>query len=321
VIRPAARAGSPGERPSDDLSPEPPAGPRGGPSRLIRVAPWIFILIWSSGYVVAKAAAPHADPLTFLVARYAGVIAFMGLLAALARAPWPSSPRQALHIAIAGVGIQAGYLGCVWQAIEIGMPAGVVALIVNLQPVLTAVAGPVVGERVFARQWLGLALGFAGVALVVSSKLASGAGVSAGGVALAVIALVTMTAGTLYQKRFCPTFDLRTGQIIQFAASIAVTLPFAIAFEEMRIEWTPSVVAAMFWSVFVLTGGGISLLFLMIRHGAATQVTSYLYLVPPVTALLAWLLFGELFRPVAAAGMAITIGGVALVVSRRAAQS
>lgn len=278
----------------------------------------MFILIWSSGYVVAKSASPHADPLTFLLARYAAVVVFMGILAGLARAPWPSSPRQVFHIAIAGIGIQAGYLGCVWVAIALGMPAGVVALIVNLQPVLTAVAGPLVGERVHARQWLGLGLGFAGVALVVSSKMSGGLGVSAGGVVLAVIALVSMTGGTLYQKRFCPTFDLRTGQIVQFVASIAVTLPFALATEEMRIEWTPEVIAAMAWSVFVLTGGGISLLFVMIRHGAATQVTSYLYLVPPVTAILAWLLFGEVFGPVAAAGMAITIGGVALVVGRRA---
>ena len=287
------------------------------PSPLIRAAPWLFILIWSSGYVVAKVAAPRADPLTFLLARYAGVLLVMGGLAAAARAPWPSSPRQALHIAVAGVAIQAGYLGCVWVAIARGMPAGVVALIVNLQPVLTGVAGRLVGERVTARQWLGLGLGFGGVALVVSSKLGGAGGVTAGSLALAIAALVSMTAGTLYQKRFCPVFDLRTGQIIQFAASALVTLPFALASEEMRIEWTPEVIAVMLWAVFVLTGGGISLLFLMIRHGAATRVTSYFYLVPPVTALMAWLMFGERFGPVAAAGMAVTIVGVALVVGRR----
>jgi len=282
----------------------------------IRAAPWVFVLIWASGYVVAKAAAPYADPLTFLLVRYAGVLVFMAILAGIARAPWPSSPREALHIAVAGVGIQAGYLGCIWVAIADGAPAGVVALIVNLQPVLTAVAGPLVGERVSARQWLGLCLGFAGVALVVSSKLGGADGISAAGVALAVVALITMTAGTLYQKRFCPRFDLRTGQIIQFAASFAVTLPFALALEDLRLEWTPSVIAAMLWAIVVLTGGGISLLFVMIRHGAATRVTSYLYLVPPLTALLAWLLFGERFGPIAWAGMAVTIAGVALVVRR-----
>jgi drug/metabolite transporter (DMT)-like permease len=191
----------------------------------------------------------------------------------------------------------------------------VVSLVVNLQPVLTAVAGPLVGERVSGRQWLGLVLGFAGVALVVSSKL-GGDGMTIASVGLSVLALLSMTAGTLYQKRFCPRFDLRTGQVIQFAASFAVTLPFALASEELRLEWTPEVIAAMLWAIVVLTGGGISLLFLMIRHGAATRVTSYLYLVPPLTALLAWIMFGERFRPIAAAGMAVTIAGVALVVRR-----
>jgi drug/metabolite transporter (DMT)-like permease len=284
--------------------------------RLVRVAPWLFILIWSSGYVVAKLASPHAEPLTFLLLRYAGVLIVMATLAAIARAPWPSW-RQAGHIAVAGIGIQAGYLGCVWFVIAQGMPAGVVALIVNLQPVLTGVAGPLVGERVSRYQWLGLVLGFAGVALVVSTKLGAGAGMTIGTVALSVVALVSMTAGTLYQKRFCPAFDLRTGQVVQFAASFLVTLPFALAGEELRVEWTPEVVGALLWSVFVLTGGGISLLFLMIRHGAATRVTSYLYLVPPVTAIMAWLMFGEVFQPIAAAGMALTIAGVALVVARR----
>jgi drug/metabolite transporter (DMT)-like permease len=283
---------------------------------LVRVAPWLFIVIWSSGYVVAKLASPHAEPLTFLLLRYAGVLVVMATLAAIARAPWPPL-RQAGHIAVAGIGIQAGYLGCVWVVIAQGMPAGVVALIVNLQPVLTAVAGPLVGERVSRYQWLGLVLGFAGVALVVSTKLGTGTGMTVGTVALSIVALVSMTAGTLYQKRFCPTFDLRTGQVVQFAASFLVTLPFALAGEDLRIEWTPEVIGALLWSVFVLTGGGISLLFIMIRHGAATRVTSYLYLVPPVTAIMAWLRFGEVFQPIAAAGMALTIAGVALVVARR----
>jgi drug/metabolite transporter (DMT)-like permease len=283
---------------------------------LVRVAPWLFIVIWSSGYVVAKLASPHAEPLTFLLVRYAGVLVVMATLAAIARAPWPPL-RQTGHIAVAGIGIQAGYLGCVWVVIAQGMPAGVVALIVNLQPVLTAVAGPLVGERVSRYQWLGLVLGFAGVALVVSTKLGTGTGMTIGTVALSVVALVSMTAGTLYQKRFCPTFDLRTGQVVQFAASFLVTLPFALAGEDLRIEWTAEVVGALLWSVFVLTGGGISLLFIMIRHGAATRVTSYLYLVPPVTAIMAWLMFGEVFQPIAAAGMALTIAGVALVVARR----
>jgi len=284
------------------------------PSPLLRAAPWLFIVIWSSGYVVAKVAAPHADPLTFLSVRYAGVIVVMGGLALVARAPWPRTPRQYLHLAVAGIAIQAGYLGGVWVAIAHGMPAGLVALIVNLQPGLTGAVGILTGERVTGRQWLGLALGFAGVMLVVSSKLGGAGGATWAGTGLAIAALISITSGTLYQKRFCPNFDLRTGQVIQFTASLIVTLPFAVATERMHLDWTPGLLGVLAWAVIVLTGGGISLLFLMIRHGAATKVTSYFYLVPPVTSVMAWLMFGEQLRGTALFGMAMTLLGVALVV-------
>jgi len=277
------------------------------------LAPFAFIVIWASGYVVAKAAAPHAEPLSFLVVRYAGVIVLMAVLAWLARAAWPARRAEVAHLALAGVAIQAIYLGGVWVAVKQGMPAGVAALIVNLQPVLTAVAGRALGEQVRPRQWLGLVLGFAGVSLVVSNKM-SGAGLGWASVLLAVLALLSMTAGTLYQKRFIPRFDLRTGQVVQFAASLAVTLPMALAFESFRIEWNVPVLAALLWSIVVLSGGGISLLFLMIRHGAATEVTSYMYLVPAVTAVMAWAMFDERLGAVAVTGMVVTIAGVALVV-------
>jgi drug/metabolite transporter (DMT)-like permease len=282
-------------------------------SKLVRIAPWLFIVIWSSGYVVAKIAAPYAEPLTFLLARYSGVIVLMGSLALIARAPWPGTWREAAHIAVAGIGIQAIYLGCVWVAIRHGLPAGITALIVNLQPVLTAVAGRFVGEHVGWRQWLGLVLGFCGVALVVSSKMTT-TGLGLGVVALAVAALLGMTSATLYQKRFCPHFDLRTGQVIQFVASSLATLPFAYFTESFHIELNLAVAGALLWSIFVLTGGGISLLFLMIRHGAATRVTGYFYLVPPTTSLMAWLMFDERLGAMALAGMVVTIVGVALVV-------
>ena len=154
----------------------------------------------------------------------------MTVLAIAARAPWPRNPAQILHLAVAGIGIQAVYLGGVWVAVKHGMPAGMAALIVNLQPVLTAVAGPLIGERVRPVQWAGLLLGFVGVAMVVWVKVGS-ATLAAGPVLLALMSLLAITAGTLYQKRFVPTFDLRTGQVVQFAASIAVTLPLALAFE------------------------------------------------------------------------------------------
>jgi drug/metabolite transporter (DMT)-like permease len=289
------------------------SSPSSAPRWLV-VAPALFVLIWSTGYVVAKYAAPHAEPLTFLLWRYAGVIALMLVLAVLARAPWPS-PRQALHLAIAGIGIQAVYLGGVWVSIRHGMPAGVAALIVNLQPVLTAALGFLVAERVSARQWVGVLLGFVGVVLVVGHKLQT-AGSSVLTVWLCVAALLGMTLGTLYQKKHVPHFDLRTGQVVQFIAAIAVTTPFAWWTESFHVAWNGPFVVAMLWSVVVLSGGGISLMFLMLRHGKATTVTSSMYLVPGVTSVMAWAMFGEALAPLAVMGMAVTLVGVYLVVKR-----
>jgi drug/metabolite transporter (DMT)-like permease len=289
---------------------------------LVRLAPYLFIFIWSSGYLVAKYGLPYAEPLTFLSVRYLCVIAMMLLLALGAGAPWPASPSQLFHIALAGVLMQAGYLGGVWCAIKLGMPAGVAALIVNTQPILTALFSRSIGERVAVRQWLGLVLGLAGVALVLSNKITT-SGLSVDAIGLALLALASMTIGLLYQKRYCPAFDARTGQVVQFTAALVVTLPLALVFEENTVIWSTEFIAALTWSVLVLSGIGISLLFVMIRHGAATKVTSYMYLVPPVTSLMAWLLFGESFGPLALCGMLITVAAVALVVhpapQRRAA--
>jgi drug/metabolite transporter (DMT)-like permease len=272
------------------------------------------VLIWASGFVVAKYAAPHAEPLTFLLLRYAGVVVLMLTLALLARAEWPRG-RAVAHIAVAGIGIQAGYLGGVWTAVAAGMPAGVAALVVNLQPVLTAAVSGLLGQRLGRVQVFGLLLGFAGVVLVVLSKLTT-AGITPLTLGLTVLSLFTITGGTLYQKRFCPEFDLRTGQVVQFLASIAVTLPFALAFETFRLDRTPELFAALAWSVLVLTGGGISLLFLMLRRGAAAQVASYFYLVPGITAVLAYAMFGETLGPTAILGMVVAVLGVALATRR-----
>jgi drug/metabolite transporter (DMT)-like permease len=280
-------------------------------STLAPYAPALFILIWSSGYIVAKYAAPHAQPLTFLLLRYCGVVMLMMALALAAGARWPSW-REAKFLALAGIGIQAAYLGGVWVAIKLGMAAGVAALIVNLQPVLTAALAPLVHERVKAVQWLGIALGFSGVVLVVWHKLAV-VGLTWLPVALCAMALLAITGGTLVQKRFAPQFDLRTGQVVQFAASIVATLPFALLFENFQVQWNLQFALAMAWSIVVLTGGGISLMFFMLRQGKATVVTSYMYLVPAVTALMAWLMFGETLGLLAVTGMVITLLGVYVV--------
>ena len=280
----------------------------------VRAVPVVFVLIWATGFVVAKYAAAYAEPLSFLLVRYVGVIALMVVLAVVARAPWPRG-RTVGHLAVAGVGIQAGYLGGVWTAVAAGMPAGVAALMVNLQPVLTAVFAVLLGARIGLVQAVGLVLGFLGVVLVVASNVTT-VGITALTLTLTTVALLSITAGTLYQKRFCPDFDLRTGQVVQFAAAIVVTLPFVLVFESFRIEWAPQLIGALAWSVLVLTGGGVSLLYLMLRRGAAEKVTSYFYLVPGITALIALVMFGETLGPYAVAGMVVAVLGVALATRR-----
>lgn len=286
---------------------------------LLQFVPLAFVLIWSTGFVVAKFGLPYAPPLTFLIVRFVGVLIFLLPLVLVLRAPWPKG-KQAVHIAVSGVLLHAAYLAGVWAAIKLGMPAGLTALIVGLQPVLTAFAAPFVGERVRGRQWLGLGLGLCGVGLVVANKI-SLIGLSRSAIMLCVMALFAITTGTLYQKRFCAHFDLRTGTIIQFAASTLALLPFAIAFEDFDLSlhtvmWTPHFIGALLWSILALSIGAIFLLFALIRRSAATQVTSLLYLTPPTTAVMAWLMFGEAFSLIGIAGMLVAVIGVAFVVRK-----
>jgi drug/metabolite transporter (DMT)-like permease len=234
----------------------------------------------------------------------------------LARASWPARGRQWLHLAATGVFMHAGYLGGVWSAVKAGIGAGTVALLVGLQPVLTAIwltrSGAAGSTRVSPLQWLGLAMGLGGLALVVSGKLGIGE-VTTWNLALALLALLSITIGTLYQKRFLEPCDVRTASAIQLSAAFLVCLPLAML-ESEPIVWHPEMVTAMAWSVLVLTLGGSSLLYLLIQRGEATAVTSLLYLVPPCTALMAWAMFGESFTPLMMLGMALTVAGVALVV-------
>jgi len=260
---------------------------------------------------VARYGMPHAEPMTFLFMRFSGVLLIMLPLCLLARVQWPA-PRQMAHIALAGVLLQAGYLGGVWAAIKLGMSASLSALIVGLQPILTAWLGALVAERVSGRQWLGLLAGLGGVGLVVTAKF-SLIGLTGTSLLLCVLALFSITAGTLYQKRFCPQFDLRAGSVLQFGASALVCLPLMFAFETRVVDWQPAVVAALLWSIFALSIGAISLLFMMIRDGAATQVASYMYLTPPVTALMAWALFAEPITLTTLAGTALTVVALWLV--------
>jgi drug/metabolite transporter (DMT)-like permease len=276
--------------------------------------PATFVFLWATGFIGAKYGLPYAQPATFLTLRFIFVVALMLFLALALRAPWPASGAQIFHIAVAGVLLHGGYLGGVFTAIYQGMSAGLSALIVGLQPILTAIAAaPLLHERLSARQWLGLALGLGGVALVVMQRLSLG-GLSPFSFGMAILALVSITAGTLYQKRYCAAFDLRTGAVIQFVAAGVVLAPFAVAFEHEPVQWNGEFLFALAWLVLVLSIGAISLLTLLIRHGAATKVASLFYLVPPVTAAIAFALFGETLSVIAWAGFALAVAGVALVV-------
>jgi drug/metabolite transporter (DMT)-like permease len=279
----------------------------------LRAMPGVFVLIWSTGFIVARYGMPYAPPLKFLTVRYAlSVVCFL-IWVRLARVAWPRKRLQWGHLAVTGVLMQAGYLGGVWAAVRAGMGSGLVALLVGIQPVLTAVWLSLRGGTVTRRQWAGLLLGFVGLVLVVSRKLGEGGEVSMLTMGLAIMALLSITAGTLYQKRFVAPCDVRSANAIQLAAALIVTLPFA-ALEQDSIHWNLSSGGAMAWSVLALSLGGSSLLYILIQRGTATAVTSLLYLVPPCTAVMAWLLFAEPITAMTLAGIALTAVGVSLAV-------
>ena len=291
----------------------------------LRAMPGVFVLIWSTGFIVARYGMPNAPPMSFLVLRYAlSILCFLPWIW-VAGVKWPVNRKQWLHLSVTGVLMHAGYLGGVWAAVKAGMGSGLAALIVGIQPVLTAIWLSSMGGaegRVTRRQWVGLLLGFIGLVLVVSRKFGTGgAGDHAdwGNLSLAVVALLSITAGTLYQKRFVQVCDVRSANTVQLIAALWVTLPLALL-ETESMRWNAELAGAMAWSVLGLTLGGSSLLSLLIQRGAAAQVTSLMYLVPPCTALIAWVLFREPINGFTVAGIAFTAVGVSLVVrpSKRA---
>jgi drug/metabolite transporter (DMT)-like permease len=274
-------------------------------------APGVFVVLWASGFIGAKFGMPYAEPMTFLAVRMAGVIALLGLIVALTRAPWPSRSGF-LHSAVVGLLVHGCYLGGVFVAIDRKLPAGLVALVVSLQPVLTStLANRLLGERVSPRQWAGLALGIAGVYLVVHGRAQGGA--PPGAWAAATLALIGITIGTLYQKRFGGGIEWRTGFLVQYGAAGSLFALGAYAFETRQIQWTGEFLFAIAWLALVLSFGAIWLLYFLIRRQAATRVIALFYLTPPLTALMAWALFDERLSPLALVGMAVCVAGVALV--------
>ena len=283
-------------------------------------APVTFVFLWSTGFVGAKFGLPYAEPLTFLAVRLAIASVLLWLVAIAIRAPLPGTAGAYGQAAVAGVLLHAGYLGGVFVAIHLGVPAGVTAVIVGLQPVLTAALGAAVfGEPMNVRRWAGILLGFAGVGLVVWPGLEAAPGGEVGmtpaGVIASLIALVATTAGTLYQSRHGAGVPLVSGTAVQYGAATLVLLAGAAATETMRIHWTASFVGALAWLIFGLSIGAVLLLLSLLRRGSATDVTTLLYLVPPATALEAFLLFGEALEPVQLIGMALAVVGVACVLT------
>jgi len=280
----------------------------------LRAMPTVFVLIWSTGFVVARLGMPHAPPMSFLAWRYALSIVAIGAWIVLSHSvPWPRGRSQWLHLGVLGTLQHAGYLGGVWAAVKMGMPAGLAALIVCLQPVLTAayLSWRSTAHRVTPRQWVGLWLGLGGLTLVLWRRMQGGE-IGAASLALAIGALLSITVGTLYQKRFVAPVDVRSANLVQLIAALAVTLPLALL-EREAVHWNAHLWSAMAWSVLALTLGGSSLLYLLIQRGAATEVTSLLYLVPPCTALMAWIGFGEAVTPSMWVGMALCAAAVFLV--------
>lgn len=288
---------------------------------MTRYIPFLFVFLWSTGFIGAKMGLPYAEPYTFLYIRM--VLTCVLLLAAILvlKKRWPTSWKLTGHVAFSGGLIHVGYLGSVFTAISMGMPSGMTALVCGLQPLLTAVAAyPILGERVKPLQWAGLFLGIVGVVLVLSEKVDLAnpdqlfSGFSMVAVGFAFFAVSSITASSLYQKKYCTEMPLMTGTFIQYlVAAIAYTV-LAYSLETVEVQWTGEFIFALFWLIFMPSFGAISLLMWMIKQGAASKVASLFYLIPPVTALEAFLLFDETLGLIAVLGMVVVSLGVWLAI-------
>jgi drug/metabolite transporter (DMT)-like permease len=280
---------------------------------LAKAAPAIFVLLWATGFLAAKLGVSYAAALTILSLRFVLAAIMMIGIALLTQAPWPRSWRRVGHIAVTGILLHAVYLGACYIAIYAGMPAGMAALIVGFQPILTAVfAGPVLAERVRPAQWLGIFIGFVGLMMVLWERLVIDLSHPIA-LIMALLSLLGITSATIYQKRFCPKFDLRSGAAIQYVAATIVTVPVAFWLGIGEIVWAPTFIFALAWLVVVLSGVSIALLSWMISRGAASKVASLFYLTPPIAAIGGYFAFGETLSALALAGMAVIVTGLYLL--------
>lgn len=284
-------------------------------SLAVRAVPLLFVLAWSTGWIVAGFSARYADPLWFLFLRFSLAAAVIAAIAFAMRAPWPRSGREIGHAMMSGVLLHALYLAGVWWAVRNGVPSGVSGIIAGLQPVMTALLAPaILGEKITWRQGVGVALGFAGIVLVLMPKLV---GVSPDAfnailtpLVVNLFAMVAVTAGTFYQKRFVSGGDMRTTTTLQYVAAALAMLPLFLLFGRMEAEWNQTLILTMAWSVLALSVGGIGLFLYLIRRGEVSRAAAYIYLVPAVSALMAYVFFGETLTPTQLVGMAVTAIGV-----------
>lgn len=272
--------------------------------------PTVFILLWSSGYVAGKIGLPYAGPFTLIFLRFSVAAAILLVVAALTRAPWPRTGKEWIHISVVGVLIQALQFSGLYTGLSMGVSAGVSALIVGLMPIFTAIGAVYfLGEKVNRRQIAGLAMGLAGVALVVAHKVRFEAD-SVGGFLAVALALVGITAGTLHQKKHCGAMDLRTGGCIQLTVASVIVGLLAWVFEDFAVTWTPALLGSSLWLSLVNSIGAISVLFLMVRRGEASRVASLFYLIPGVTAVMGYAVLGETLSPLQVVGFVVSASGV-----------
>ena len=283
----------------------------------VAVAPLLFVLIWSTGWIVAKFASFDAEPITFLVVRYLGAIVALLPITLLAGGVWPNRLAAIVHAVASGVLLHGLYLGGVWWAIAHGIPAGLSAVIAALQPLMTAALAPLLShERIGWRRGAGFAIGFLGIVVVVSPKLAGLDGptlaVTLLPLAVNVVAMLSVTVGTFWQKRFVQAGGLMQVAVLQYVGALAVSIPAALLLEDLRFAVTTSSMLTLAWSVVGLSIGAIGLLLHLIRCGEVSRAAALIYLVPPAAALEAWFFFGETLGMVQVLGMIVTACGVAL---------
>ena len=288
-----------------------------------RLTPWLFVWIWSTGFLAAKYALPYAEPFTLLSYRFALTLIILFLIIRIKKSVWPSSKPAFFHIMVAGVLIHGIYLGGIFQAIKWGMPAGLSAMIIGLQPLGMAImAGIILHERVSRKQWIGLIIGFLGLYLVLFERFDFAIeGLFSGFSFLAVLAVFSslcgISLGTVYQKRFCSDMDLISGTWIQYFSAFILSIIILICFETGEVQWTNSFIITLAWQVMGLSIGAILLLMTMIRQDASARVGSYFYLVPPLVAIQAWYLFGETMGFISIIGVLLIAFAVAMSVSKK----